>query len=91
MKLHFLDILGIMIIILAMAIIGMICFFIGIVQLLIYSYRIKNKKYDINKRSIMIIKVSQLKEALIFGISMFSFYIFLIILILGLHHMRKLN
>ena len=80
MKLHFLDILGIMIIILVT--IGMICFFISIVQLLIYSYRIKNEKYDINKRSIMIIKVSQLKEALIFGISMFSFYIFLIILII---------
>ncbi len=80
MKLHFLDILGIMIIILVT--IGMICFFISIVQLLIYSYRIKNEKYDINKRSIMIIKVSKLKEALICRIPIFIYFIVMLILMI---------
>ena len=80
MKLHFLDILGIMIIILGT--IGIICFFISIVQLLIYSYRIKNEKYDINKRSIMIIKVSKLKEALICRIPIFIFFIVMLILMI---------
>ena len=80
MKLHFLDILGIMIIILVT--IGMICFFISIVQLLIYSYRIKNEKYDINMRSIMIIKVSKLKEALICRIPIFIYFIVMLILMI---------
>lgn len=80
MKLHFLDILGIMIIILVN--IGMICFFINIVQLLIYSYRIKNEKYDINKRSIMIIKVSKLKEALICRIPIVIYFIVMLILMI---------
>lgn len=77
MKLHFSDILGIIIIILAT--IGIICFIIGIAQILIYTYWIKNRKYDIDKKTIMRIKVKKLKEGFIYRIPMLFCYIVMLI------------